>query len=37
MDYNINATIIDAGIYNTALNAGEIGYMNYNNLTYNNQ
>jgi len=37
LDYNINATIIDAGIYNTAFNAGEIGYMNYNNITYNNQ
>jgi len=37
LDYNINATIIDAGIWNIALNAGEIGYMNYDSLPFNNQ
>jgi len=37
LDYNINATIIDAGIWNIAFNAGEIGYMNYYSLPFNNQ
>jgi hypothetical protein len=36
MDYNINATIIDAGIWSIAFNAEEIGYMDYNSLEYNN-
>lgn len=36
LDYNINATIIDAGIWNIVFNAGEVGYMNYNSITHNN-
>ena len=36
LDYNINATIIDDGIWNVAFNAGEIGYTNYNSITFNN-
>lgn len=29
IDYDINATIYNAGIWNAVLNAGEIGYLNY--------
>ena len=29
IDYNINATIDNAGIWDIALNAGEIGFLNY--------
>ena len=30
VDYNINAVIYNVGIWDKALNAGEIGYLNYN-------
>jgi len=30
IDYNINAVIYNVGIWDKALNAGEIGYLNYN-------
>lgn len=32
VDYNINATIYNVGIWSKALNAGEIGYIYYNKL-----
>ena len=36
LDQNINATIIEAGIWDIAFYAGEIEYMNYNSLINKN-
>jgi MFS family permease len=37
LDYNINATILDAEIWNTSLNIGEIGYLYYNQYYQENE